>query len=193
VPDGTRSLPPGFSDKNVVGRYESGKPVKGHPRTALFAVLGAGAAAGGLSQITGHKDAAVGQFQNTYIRLAATNPPQGSTVSLKGQPIMVSLDVDIAQTVPPGGSVSVEMHAGEVSASPSCVTLTGDLPGGIPGFTPTLVTAGTYSAINSACGSSFDVTIGRVFVRGIGGVYAQTEDPGFGGVPDVAIQYRFIP
>jgi tetratricopeptide (TPR) repeat protein len=193
VPEGTRSLPPGFSEKNVVGRYESGKPVKGHPRTALFAVLGAGAGAAGLSQITGHKDPVPGQIQLQYIRVSSSNPPQGSTVSLKSG-LMLTLGIDIAAVVPPGGRVTLDLHAGPADGSPSCLTLTGGLPGGLRSFTPIEVPMGPgFAAINAACGSAFDVTVGRVVILGAGGVYAQTSADQFAGFLDVPIQYRFTP
>jgi hypothetical protein len=194
VPDGTRSLPPGFSEKNVVGNYATGKPVKGHPRTALFAVLGAGAAAGGLSQISGHVDALPGQQQPPHIRLTASNPPQGSTVSLKSGSILMTFDVEINQLVPAGGTISLDLHAGPPDGSPSCVTLVGNLPAGLQPYTPAPATVATpYAAINPACGTSFEVTQGRVVIRGAGGVYAQTSSQPFDDLSDVPIQYRFAP
>jgi Flp pilus assembly protein TadD len=192
VPDGTRSLPPGFSDKNVVGRYESGKPVKGHPRTALFAVLGAGAGAAGLSQITGHKDPEPGQPQSQYIRLSGISPPQDSTVSLKSGSIMATFEIDIAQPVPAGGMVVLDLHVGAVDVTPSCVRLIGNLPAGIPRFTPTQATVSTpYAAIDAACGSSFDVTLGRVTIEANGNFYQGTYTDVFSPLPDIGIHYHF--
>jgi Tfp pilus assembly protein PilF len=195
VPEGTRSLPPGFSDKNVVGRYDSGKPVKGHPRTAVLAALGAGAVAGGVAAIGfPHNQApTAGQVQLEYIRLSASTPPQGSTVSLKSGSLMLTIEIDLASAVPPGANVTVDLHADAAGGSPSCVTLAGILPAGLKSFTPTQVTVGMYSALNPACGSSFDVVTGRVFIKASGEVYVQTSTPGFGTYPDLAVQYRLTP
>jgi hypothetical protein len=194
VPDGTRSLPPGFSEKNVVGNYVSGKPVKGHPRTALFAVLGAGAGAVGLAQITGKKAVPdAGEAQDVSLLLTSSSPPPGSTVSLKNGAMSVTLEALIDRDAPPGASVSLKMYVDFVVGGPGCLTLTGVAAQGIPKFTATQLTVTTpFQAVSSACGSSFDAAFAGIVIQGPGGVYAQTGATA-GTLPAVEVDYHFVP
>lgn len=198
LPEGTSSLPQGFSGKNAVAVYGSGKVRKGRPTTAVLAAVAAGGVAGGLSIF---KDTPVGISGPTqldaYVRLAGSSPPPGSTISLSRGSLSMTFDLYLPALIPAGGDVVVRLHEGLPDSSRACLTLTGSYGGEIPVFTLRQLTVGTpFASVDHSCGSSFDVTRARVVFRVAGGPYYQTAQNLQGAAPgllDPTISYRFEP
>lgn len=198
VPEGTRSLPGGFSAKNVMGTYASGKAVKGHPRTALLAVAGAGAVAGGLTLLkndpSGSDAPAPPDPSTSYVRLAGSSPGPGSTISLGHGSLSMTFDLYLPLRMPAGGEVTVVLYAGPVGSSPGCVTLAGRNAIEITEFTPTQFTVSTpFVSVDQACGASFSASLARVTFSLRGTVRYHTGPSDYGPVPDVPVSYRFEP
>lgn len=199
VPDGTRSGPPGFSGKNVLGVYASGKPVKGRPRTALIGVAGAGAAAAGIALL---KNEPVGSSappppdpSMAYVRFESSSPPPGSTVSLDRGSLSMRFTINMYTTFRQGTPYSVELFADATGPTRPCVVLAGALPVELTLYTPTTVTASTpFAAVDAGCGSSFTVSGARVKLERTGFGFSTGETyPFFGTIPDVPVSFRFVP
>lgn len=113
VPEGKRAGPDGFSGKNVLATYPSGRVVKGRPSTALLAVAGAGAVAGGLSLLKSEPvGSSVPSPWSAYVRLAGSSPGPGSTISLSRGSLSMMFEVYAPTSVPAGGELTVELHEG---------------------------------------------------------------------------------
>ena len=189
VPDGTRSLPKGFSDKNVAGHYASGRPVKGHPRTALFAVAAAGAAAAGLSLLKSDP-AVASEPEGDFVRYAGGDPGPGGTVSLSRGSLSMVFEAFLSGRVPPG-LVTVSLHPGPPNATPACVSLTTDHSASFEPRTAFRITVSTpYTAVDPACHAPFDVVFARVtFYSGGTPLIAS----GIGTIQDPSVNLHFEP
>lgn len=200
VPEGSRSGPEGFSGKNVLASYPSGKVVKGHPSTALLAVAGAGAVTAGLALLKNEPvGSPVPSPTSAYVRLAGSNPGPGSTISLSRGSLSLTFDVYPPVTLPAGGEVTAVLHEGLADSSRGCVTLSGTYGGEVPAFSARQVSVnGPFVAVDASCGASFQVSRARVTFQAFGSVYFQTRQTpeGLGGgtgLLDVPVDYRFEP
>lgn len=182
VPEGTRSLPEGFSGKNVSGSYPSGKPVKGKPKTALFGLAAAGAAAAGIAQL---KSDPTARSTEPSLQLLQTLPNQVSVTFPFPFTLFIraNLELEVAS-----GEVRVSLHPGAPDATPSCAFLSGRFQG-LTSFVPKILTTSQFN-LTGACTVPFTVSLARVVIVDDGGAERFRSGQ---SVPDLSVPLRFVP
>ena len=177
-------VPGGFSVRGTLRPGEDRVGVFPHMSltTALLAAgaVGAGAAAVGLS-VANPTNVSLGTAT-----LLEGNPPLGSTISLTGGSLVLSLRVVANQDVLPGPAWVDLLQGGQAGSSsfnPSCVTLS-SLPGaGFAARSPQNVTFSGRLTGSSPCGTSFSVSEAKVTLQGRLGALTL-------GLP---VNYSFVP
>ena len=181
VPDGTRSLPQGFSGKNVVGTYASGKPVKGRPRTALFGVAAAGAATAGIALL---KQEPPGRVTTPSIEVIIV---PAVPVSLSGPPFTLQLRVNVPVDLD-SGQVRAQLYERAPDAGPACASMSGPVFF-LRQFSPHYVSLAGL-ALSGACRPPFTAGQARVVIQDDGGMERYRTGQ---SLPDLPLGIQFVP